>query len=131
MRKRKQKPTHSPEQTVIAFGIGCLASAGIAYVLETTYDYMIDTGEKLTGLPGWRAHMGTACLGLSVFTLTFYLLEVLGRKSRTDAWRTSSPWLPLVGLTAAATVVHMPAYLVLVVSLVYGVWAFRRMRSIR
>lgn len=131
MRKRKQKPIYSPEQTIIAFGVGCLACAGIAYVLETTYDYMIETGEKLPGLPGWRAHMGTACLGLSVLILTFYLLEVLGRESKVIAWRASSPWLPLVGLTAMATVVHMPAYVVIVVSLMYSVWAFRRMRSVR
>lgn len=56
MHKRKQKPTYSPERTVIAFGISRLVCAGIAYVLKTTYDSMIDIRRKLPGLPGWHAH---------------------------------------------------------------------------
>jgi hypothetical protein len=131
MPKRKQQSTYSAEQTMIAFAVGCLAGAGIAYVVEITYGYMIEIGEKLPGLPGWRAHTATACLGLSVFMLTFYLLEILGRESKTVAWRASSPWLPLVGLTAAATIVHVPTSVVIITSLVYSVWAFRRMCSIR
>jgi hypothetical protein len=76
--------------------------------------------------------MGTACLGLFVFTLTFDLSSRSNRKRvKNSAWRASSLWLPLVGLVAAATVVHMPAYVVIVVSLLYAAGALHPMRSMR
>jgi hypothetical protein len=131
MARKQRKPAYSPEQTIIAFGVGCLACAGISYVAEITYDFLIDNGEKLPMVPGWRAHMISACLGISAFMLAFYSLEVLGRQSKAVAWRASLPWLPLVGFTAVATMVHVPAYIVIPLVLVYGIWAFRRMRSVR
>lgn len=131
MARRPKKPSYSSEQTIIAFGIGCLACAGISYVSEITYGFLVDNGEKLPMFPIWRAHMISACLGLSVFMLTFYLLEVLGRQSKTIAWRASMPWLPLLAFMAVGVLVHMPAYIVIPFILIYGVWAFRRMRSVR
>jgi hypothetical protein len=67
-----------------------------------------------------------------VFTLTFDLSSRSNRKRvKNSAWRASSLWLPLVDLVAAATVVLMPAYVVIVVSLLYAAGALHRMRSMR
>jgi hypothetical protein len=131
MARKQKKPTYSPEQTIIAFGVGCLACAGMSYVSEITYGFLVDNGEKLPMFPDWRAHMISACLGLSAFALTFYSLEVLGRQSKTIARRASLPWLPLLAFTVVGVLVHMPAYIVIPFILVYSVWAFRRMRSVR
>jgi hypothetical protein len=81
--------------------------------------------------PGWRAHMISAFQGTSAFMLTFCSLEVLGRQAKAIAWRASAPWLPLLAFTAVGALVHMPAYIVIPLVLVYGLWAFRRMRVVR
>ena len=131
MARKQKKPSYSPEQTIIAFGVGCLACAGISYISEITYGFLVDNGEKLPMFPGWRAHMISAFLGLAAFILTFYSLEVLGRQSKTIAWRASLPWLPLLVFTVLGVLVHIPAYVVIPLVVVYTVWAFRRMRMVR
>jgi hypothetical protein len=131
MARKQKKPIYSPENTLVAFAIGWLACGGMSYVSEITYGFLIDNGEKLPMLPSWRAHMISACVGLAAFLLAFYSLEVLGRQSRTIAWRASLPWLPLLGFTAMGTLVHMPVYVVIPLILIYSVWAFRRMRAVR
>jgi hypothetical protein len=39
--------------------------------------------------------------------------------------------LPLVGLTAIATVVHIPFYVVALIGAIYGILAYRRTSSVR
>ena len=87
MARKQKRATYSPENTIIAFGIGCPACAGMSYVSEITYDFLVDNGEKLPMFPNWRAHMVSVCRGLAAFMLTFYSLKVLGRQSKTIARR--------------------------------------------
>jgi hypothetical protein len=131
MAKKRDRQTYTPDQTLMAFGIGCVACAGISYIAEIVHDDVIANGDNLPGFPDWRIHMATACLGITVFALTFYSLEALARGSKMTAWRSTAPWLPLVGLTAAATIVHLPAYGVILACLIYSICAFRWMRSVK
>jgi ABC-type uncharacterized transport system permease subunit len=71
------------------------------------------------------------CMGMVAFVITFFLLEALGRKSKTIAWRSSVPWLPLIVLTAVATAIHIPIYVVIIAAAIYSVWAYRRTRAVR
>lgn len=89
------KPTDSPERTRITFGT-CQAIA-------LTTDC-------------WRAHVASA-----KFTSTFLRSSrSLPKSVKAAAWQASSLWLPLAGYMAAAAVVRMPAYVVILVSLVWG-----------
>jgi len=102
------------------------------YLAEILFRTLLDSGaSSVPGLPSWRAHMGSMCVGTMAFVTTFFLLEALGRKSKTIAWRSSLPWLPLIMLTALATAIHIPIYVVIIVSCLYSIWAYRRTRAIR
>jgi hypothetical protein len=131
MAKKKATQTYSPDQTVMAFGIGLMAGVAVGFMVESIVDDLTASGLKIPGFPVWRIHMATICIGVFVFILTFYSLEALGRKSKGIAWRSTIRWLPLMVLTAAATIVHLPVYGVIFIALAYSVWAFRRMSAIR
>jgi hypothetical protein len=75
--------------------------------------------------------MGSACVGIVTFFVFLFILEFLETKSRITAWRSSAPWLPLVGFTALATIVHIPFCIVLLAGSSYAVWAYRRTSSVR
>jgi hypothetical protein len=75
--------------------------------------------------------MGAACMGTAAFVVIFFLLELLGYKSKVSAWRATWPWLPLVGLTALATVIHFPAYVVILMCALDVGWAFYKTRVAR
>jgi hypothetical protein len=131
MAKRKKQSENSPDQTLVAFVAGCTGGVAVAYIAEITYEAIRDEGAQMPGLPAWRVHMACACVGMVALTLSFYLLEVVGRQSKRVAWRSSSLWTPLIAVTGVATVIHIPAYAVMIVSIAYSVWAFRKMRTIR
>jgi hypothetical protein len=65
------------------------------------------------------------------FFIFLFILEVLETRSRMTAWRSSVPWLPLVGLTMLATIIHIPYYIVILAGTIYGVWAYRQTSSVR
>ena len=79
----------------------------------------------------WQVHMGSACVGILTFFLFLLILEVFETGSKITAWRSSAPWLPLILLTALATVIHIPFYVVIPIGAIYGIWAYRRTCSVR
>jgi hypothetical protein len=52
-------------------------------------------------------------------------------RSRRTAWRSSAPWLPLVGLTLLAAIIHIPYFIVITAGTICGVWAYRQTSSVR
>jgi hypothetical protein len=68
-------------------------------------------------------------MGAAAFVIIFFLLELLGRQSKLSAWQSSWPWLPLVGLTGLATMIHIPVYAVIPMSILEAAWAYRRIRA--
>jgi len=129
---RPRKQTTEPGSTAVALLIALLIGAGIFYCAEATYSSIQDSGAGgLRPFSAWRAHMGSACVGVIGFMLCLFLLEVLGRGSRQIALRSITPWAPLVALTGAATVIHIPAFVVVIMALVYCPWACIRTCAVR
>lgn len=112
---------------VALFGGAC----GFVTIESTIGDVMDAWGLQMNRLPAWQAHMGSVCVGIITFFVFLFILEFLETKSRITAWRSSSPWLPLVGSTALATFVHIPFYIVFPICASYAVWAYHRTCSVR
>ncbi len=116
----------------MAVVIAALCGATALYCGEIIYDNIKDSGAPdLRQLPDWRAHMAMACLGTLSFVVSLFLLESLGRRSKSRALRSTVPWLPLVGLTGVATAVHIPIYVVTLLIVLYSPWAYLRTRPAR
>lgn len=131
MRKAKRQKDTS-ESTPIAVALSVLFGAGALCGAEIIYDNIKDSGAPdMRQLPSWRAHMGAACVGSLTFVASLFLLESLGRHSRSVAARSAVPWLPVVALTGLATAIHIPIYVVIPVILIYSRWAYLRTRAVR
>jgi hypothetical protein len=131
MRKFKKKRNTS-EFTPIALILATILGAGALYCAEIVYGTITDSsGSEIRHLPVWRAHMGSAWVGMVAFTICLFLLESLGRGSRRIAFRSVIPWAPLVALTGAATMFHIPSYVVVLIALAYSPWACFRTCAVR
>ena len=127
MAKHKKRARHeynpfSTTLTVAAF-VGACALMTLESFSEDIMDLFTSFASSI--LP-WQFHMGSVCAGLATFVASLYLLGVFETKSKTTAWHLSWPWLPLVPLTAFATVIAIPFYLTLLVGVIYSLWAYRR-----
>jgi hypothetical protein len=129
MRKGREQLHDDP--TSIALLAAFLGGVGVLFYGESLLHDLQDPGPHAQVLTEWRIHMGAACMGAAGLVVILYLLELLGRQSKIIAWRSSWPWLPLVGFTAIATVIHIPAYAVVSACAIYSVWACRRTYSVR
>ena len=127
---RPRKQTTMPASTPVALLVSLLIGAGAFYCAEATYSGIKDSS-GLRPFPAWRAHMGSACVGMLGFMLCLFLLETLGKGSRRIALRSITPWAPLIVLTGAATVIHVPAFLVVITTLLYSPWAYLRTCAVR
>ena len=103
MAQRRKKPEHTVHPTQQALAVACLGGAAGLTSAEVISSAVWDseTGND-PRVPNWRIHMGSICVGMIAFLITFFLLEMLGRKSKAIAWRSSIPWLPLVAFTGLA-----------------------------
>lgn len=129
---RPRKQTTMPASTPVALLVSLLMGAGAFYCAEVTYSGIKDSGAAgLRPFLAWRAHMGSACVGMLGFMLCLFLLESLGRGSRRIALRSIAPWAPLVVLTGAATLIHIPAFLVVITTLLYSPWACLKTCAVR
>jgi hypothetical protein len=131
MKKAKLRKNTS-ESTPMAVAVATLFGATALYCAEIIYDNIKDSGAPdMQQLPSWRAHMGSACVGSLAFVISLFLLESLGRGSKRIAMRSVTPWWPIVALTALATAIHVPIYLVIIVAGLYSPWAYFRTRAVR
>jgi hypothetical protein len=132
MGKRKKRSSYEFNHTSTTLMIALFACACAFLAVETTLlDLMESLGFQMKKLPGWQFHMGSASSGIMTFFIFLFILEVLETRSRMTAWRSSVPWLPLVGLTMLATIIHIPYYIVILAGTIYGVWAYRQTSSVR
>ena len=112
--------------------MAALGAGGILVYAESALDDIRSTvNQHAPTMPGWQVHMGSSCLGAVAFVIILYLLELLAKQSKIEAWRSSWPWLPLIGFTALATLIHVPAYAVIPACAGTSVWAYHRRRSVR
>ena len=132
MGKRREQSHDDLSPTSIALLAAFLGGLGILIFGESLLGDIQGEGEShARSLASWQIHMGAACMGAAALVVILYLLELLGRQSKIIAWRSSWPWLPLVGLTALATVIHIPAFAVIVMCVLDAAWASYRTRTAR
>ena len=132
MGQRKKQSSHEYNHSPTTLLVALFGGACACITVESIYGDANDAGWKqMNRLPAWQVHMGSGCVGIITFFVFLFILEFLETNSRTTAWRSSAAWLPLVGLTALATLVHVPFYIVLLVGASYAVWAYRRTCSVR
>jgi hypothetical protein len=131
MKKTKQQK-QATDSTPMAVAIATLFGVAALYCGEMIYYNIKDSGAPdMHPLPGWRAHMAAACVGTVAFVTALFLLESLGGRSRSVALRSAAQWFPLVALTALATAIHIPIYLVILLGALYSPWAYLHTRRTR
>jgi hypothetical protein len=132
MGQRKKQSSHDYNHSPTTLLVALFGGACAFITVESIYGDANDAGwQEMNRFPAWQVHMGSVCVGIITFFVFLFILEFMETKSKITAWRSSAPWLPLVGLTALATFVHIPFYILLLVSASYAVWAYRRTCSVR
>src|ERR1039457_4357726 len=132
MEKRRVQSSHDYNHTPTTLLMALFGGACAFITVESIFSDVVESlGHQTNKLPGLQVHMGSACVGIIAFLTFLFILELLETRSKRTAWRCSAPWLPLSGLTAIATAVHIPFYLVALVGAIYGVFAYRRTSSVR
>jgi hypothetical protein len=129
-RKKNRSNEYNDTMTTLLVALFCGACAVL-----TVESYGGDAKDAkwllMDRVSAWQLHMGSACVGIITFFAFLFILEFLETKSKITAWRSSAPWLPLVGLTALATAVHIPIYIIFLVGGSHAVWAYRRTSTVR
>lgn len=132
MGKPKKRPSREDNRTPTTLLMALFGGTCAFIAVETTLpDLMELWGRQIDKVQGWQVHMGAACGGIVTFFTFLFILEVLESRSRTAAWRSSAPWLPLVALTLLATFIHIPYYIVILAGTIYGVWAYHQTSNVR
>lgn len=132
MGRRKNRSSGEYNHTPITLLVALLGGTCAFITVETTLPDVLDVwGSQMNKFPGWQFHMGSACSGIMAFFTFLFLLELHETKSRITAWRSSAPWLLLVGLTLLATIIHIPYFILILVGTICSVWAYRQTSSVR
>jgi hypothetical protein len=132
MGRRKNRSSYEYNHTPTTLMVALLGGSCAFIAVETTLPDVMDLwGSQMNKFPGWQFHMGSACSGIMTFFTFLFLLELHETRSRITAWRSSAPWLPLVGLTLLATIIHIPSYIVIMVGTIFAVWAYLQTSSVR
>jgi hypothetical protein len=125
---RRLEPTYPSLPAIL---IAALVGGAMLQYIEFVFMSATDDNGHSFDIPMWRVHMGSACLGSVAFMIALFCFEALERRSKSLALRLTVPWIPLVGITGLATIIHIPIAIVVVCSLVYVVWAYRRFRTMK
>ena len=129
---KKRKPTYEYHDTPTTLGVASFGGAcAFITVVNTIGDIVESLGHQANKLLAWQVNMGALCVGIATFFVFLFILELLETRSKIVAWRSSAPWLPLVGLTAIATVIHIPFFIVALMGAIYCVWAYRWTSNVR
>jgi hypothetical protein len=132
MGQRKKQSSHEYHHSPTTLLVALFGGACAFITVESIYGDANDAGwQQMNRLPAWQIHMGSACVGIITFFVFLFILEFVETRSRITAWRSTAPWLPLVGFTALATIVHIQFCIVLLAGASYAVWAYRRTSSVR
>lgn len=125
-----QRWDHDPTPMTLAvalFGGTCGLIVG-----DMLRDSLTEGGAiALPWLPSWRAHMALACFGVSSFLVSLFCLEVLSRRSKRKALKSTAPWLSLFLVTLAGTAKRFPSIVELSIGALCVLWAYRNTRAIR
>lgn len=132
MGKRKNSVSHEYNDTATTLFVVLFSGACAFITMKIMFNDLLElTGHQASRLPGWQLDMGSLFMAFITFVVFVFVLAVFETRSRTIAWRSSAPWLPLAAFTALAAVIDIPLYIVLPVGILNGVWAYRRTCGVR
>ena len=132
MGRRKNRSSYEYNHTPTTLLVALLGGSSAFIAVETILPDVMDLWRnQMNQFPGWQFHMGSVCGGVMTFFTFLFFLELHETRSRIIAWRSSAPWLPLVGLTLLATIIHIPYCIVILAGTICGVWAYRQTSSVR
>jgi hypothetical protein len=130
MVKRQKQSNNDIDITSRRLLVAFFGGACAFIAVESTCDDVRIGPQHMESLPSWQVHMGSAFLGITTFVIALFFLEVFETRSKATAWQSSSPWMPLIALTALATGVHIAYYVVIPIGAIYGIWAYRKTRGV-
>lgn len=132
MGRRKKQPSHEYHHTPTTLLVALFGGLCAFMAVETFLPDLLELCERKIGkFPGWQVHMGSTCIEVTAFFAFLFLLEWFETRSLKTALRASGPWLPLVGLTLLATIIHIPYSIVILAGIIYSVWAYRQTTRVR
>ncbi len=136
--KAPKKPQKGVEQrwdydpTPMALAVALFGGACGLIVGDMLHDSLTEGGAiTLPWLPSWREHMALACFGVFSFVVSLFFLEVLSRRSKRKALKSTAPWLSVLLVTLAGTAKRLPPLAVLLIGALCVLWAYRHTRAIR
>jgi hypothetical protein len=130
--RQKKQPSYEYHHTPTTLLVALFGGVCAFLAIETFLPDLLELCERKIGkFPGWQVHMGSTCIEVTAFFVFLFFLEWFETGSRMTAWRASAPWLPLVGLTLLATIIHIPYSIVILAGTSYGVWAYRQTTTVR
>jgi len=130
LRKKQssQEYNHSPTMLLVALFGGAFAFIAV----ENICDDATDAGwQQMNRLSARHVHMGSAHAEIITFFVFLFILEFRETRSRIGFWRSRAPWLPLVGVMALATIIHIPICVVVLADASYAVSGYCRTCSVR
>jgi hypothetical protein len=127
-KKKTKNRTRSSDPQFPATLIAAMSGAAMFQYTEFVYMSSTDNNGQPANIPIWRVHMGSVCLGSIGFVIALFCFEVLEKKSKSIAFNSAIRWLPLVALTGLASIIHIPAFIVIIVGFINGMWVYRRSR---
>ncbi len=131
MGRKRDTQAQDRNHTSIALILAAIGGGGVLFFVDSTLDALLADGEQRTRrFTDWQIHMGSTCLGVVAFFIALFCLELMGRHSKTTAWRSSWPWLSLIPLTALATFIRISAYAVIPMASFICIWAYRQTRKV-
>lgn len=126
IRKAGKRDTESTQGPSLAFLISVTCGAVIGEYSDAIFNSLTEGDGPVATIPMWRVHMSSACFGTSAFTITLFLVRALELKSKKMAMKSAARWVPLVGMTGLAALIHIPSPFVFIGGGLYSVWGFWR-----
>jgi hypothetical protein len=132
MGRRKKQPSYEYHHTPTTLLVALFGGVCAFIAVETFLPELLALYERKIGkFPEWQVRMGSTCIEVTAFFAFLFFLEWFETRLCKTAWRASAPWLPLVGLTLLATIIHIPYAIVIMAGTINSVWAYRQTSSVR
>lgn len=130
---RRDKTRTGPRDSALtAMGIAAVCGLGVFQASEIIFDNLRDggaNGAAAGAAPAWRVHMASSFAAFLAVAVVLFLLRRFERRSSRLALSSVTPAFPCIFVTGIATIVHIPAVLVLAIVSACLVWAAARVRD--
>ena len=82
MEKRRVQSSHDYNHTPTTLLMALFGGACAFITVESIFPDVVESlGHQTNKLPGWKVHMGSACVGIIAFLTFLFILEALETRS--------------------------------------------------